>query len=174
MPASIVNQITERVEQAASQYFRLVLVVAPAGAGKTMALQHLAREMGIPLLNVNLEISRLLLDLTQRQRALQLPRLLGELADNTGAEVLFLDNTEILFDPALRQDPLRLLQGVSRNRTVVATWNGVIEGGNLVYARPDHAEYRKYPVCDFLAVSPEVSDDRPGYRKEKEIPHEVR
>ena len=37
---------------------------------------------------------------------------------------MLLDHLEILFDPALEQDPLRLLQGVSRDRTVVAAWPG--------------------------------------------------
>jgi hypothetical protein len=40
------------------------------------------------------------------------------------AGLVLLDNIELLFDVHLKQDPLRLLQGLSRNKTVVATWNG--------------------------------------------------
>jgi hypothetical protein len=97
-----------------------MLVVAPAGAGKTTALQDVRDRTGAPLVNVNLELSRRMLDLTERQRALQLPRLLREIVDNGDEEMILLDNIEVIFDIGLKQDPLRLLQGLSRNKTVVA------------------------------------------------------
>ena len=99
--------------------------------------------LAAPLVNVNLELSRQLLDLTSRQRTLQLPHLLSNIMAASASEVTLLDNIEILFDITLKQDPLRLLQGLSRNKTVVAAWNGSIEGDHLVYAAPGHAEYRR-------------------------------
>jgi hypothetical protein len=97
-----------------------------------------------------------MLDLTGRQRALQLPRLLSEIVGTSTIDVVLLDNIEILFDVSLKQDPLRLLQGLSRNRTVVAAWGGYIDGNNMVYASPDHPEYKRYTVRDFLVVKPEA------------------
>ncbi|MCK5109815.1 MAG: BREX-3 system P-loop-containing protein BrxF, partial [Methanosarcinales archaeon] len=136
---------------------RLMLVVAPAGAGKTTALQDVQKSVGVPLINVNLDLSRRMLDLTERQRALQLPRLLREIINDAAGEVVLFDNIEILFDVSLKQDPLRLLQGLSRNKTVVAAWNGSIDGDHMIYAVPDHPEYRRYMVRDFLVASPEVT-----------------
>ena len=121
-----------------------------------------------------------MLDLSVRQRALQLPRLLGEIVGEATRELVLLDNIEILFDVHLKQDPLRLLQGLSRNKTVVAAWNGKITRDEwkmksderqpsdsllntqssslyLTYAVPDHTEYRRYPIRDFLVASPEVT-----------------
>jgi ABC-type hemin transport system ATPase subunit len=131
------------------------MLVAPAGAGKTAALHDVHERTAAPLVNVNLELSRRMLDLTERQRALQLPRLLAEIVGASAAEVILLDNIEVLFDVSLKQDPLRLLQGLSRNKTVVAAWGGSIDGAHMVYAMPDHPEYRRYPLRDFLVVSPE-------------------
>ena len=68
-----------------------------------------------------------MLDLTERQRTLQLPRLLLTIVNEASGDVILLDNIEILFDVSLRQDPLRLLQGLSRNKTVVAAWDGSID-----------------------------------------------
>jgi hypothetical protein len=109
-----------------------------------------------PLVNVNLELSRRMLDLTERQRALQLPRLLAEIVGASAADVVLLDNVEVLFDVSLKQDPLRLLQGLSRNKTVVAAWSGSIDGEHMVYATPGHPEYKRYPLRDFLVVNPEA------------------
>lgn len=146
------ERITGSLEQAAALYNRLVLVVGPAGTGKTTALREVAQAKGLPLVNVNLELSRRLLDLTEKQRALRCAQILGEIVDQADDQTVLLDNLEVLFDPSLRQDPLRLLQRLSRNRTVVATWNGEIEGAYLTYAKPGHPEHRRYQVSDFIVV----------------------
>jgi len=156
MAEPLADQVTRKIDQAGELYHRLFMVVAPAGAGKTSALHDVHERTGAPLINVNLEISRRMLDLTERQRALQLPRLLSEIVNTDQGNVILLDNIEILFDISLRQDPLRLLQGLSRNKTVVAAWGGFIDKKHMVYATPDHPEYRRYPVRDFLVVSPEI------------------
>ena len=157
MAEPLADQVMRKIKQADELYHRLMLVVAPAGAGKTTALQDIQERIGAPLINVNLELSRRMLDLTERQRALQLPRLLREIINDAEDEVVLFDNIEILFDVSLKQDPLRLLQGLSRNKTVVAAWNGSIDGDHMIYAVPDHPEYRRYMVRDFLVASPEVT-----------------
>ncbi len=157
MAESLADQVMRKIKQTDELYHRLMLVVAPAGAGKTTALQDVQERVGAPLVNVNLDLSRRMLDLTERQRALQLPRLLREIINDAEGVVVLLDNTEILFDVSLKQDPLRLLQGLSRNKTVVAAWNGSIDGDHMIYAVPDHPEYRRYMVRDFLVASPEVT-----------------
>jgi hypothetical protein len=157
MAELLAEQIIRKVKHAAELYHRLLLIVAPAGAGKTTALHEVRNRTGAPLINVNLEISRRMLELTARQRALQLPRLLREIVGNGGGEMILLDNIEVIFDVGLKQDPLRLLQGLSRNQTVVAAWNGAIVHDALTYAAPDHPEYRGYPMSDFLVASPEAT-----------------
>ncbi len=156
MAEPLADSVIRRIGQAAELYHRLVILVAPAGAGKTAALRDVHERTDAPLVNVNLELSRCMLELTERQRALQLPRLLSEMANAAQAGVILLDNIEVLFDVLLKQDPLRLLQGLSRNKTVVAAWSGSIDGKYVVYATPGHPEYRRYPLRDFLAVNPEV------------------
>jgi len=144
MAEPLADQIMRKVNQAAELYHRLMLIVAPAGAGKTTALQNVRELTGALLVNVNLELTSRMLELTERQRALQLPRLLQEIVSNDNNEMILLDNIEVMFDIGLKQDPLRLLQGLSRNKTVVAAWNGSVEDGWLIYATPGHPEYRRY------------------------------
>ena len=158
MTKHLSEEVGEKIRHAESLYHRLVLIVGPQGKGKTRALQNIAKRLGAPLMNINLELSRLMLDLTERQRALQAQRLLARIAAEPASDIILLDNLEILFDVALRQDPLRLLQGLSRSRTVAAAWNGAIENGYLVYAAPHHSEYRRYSVDGFLVVTTEAVD----------------
>ena len=107
------------------------------------------------MININLELSKNMLDLTERQRVLQLPRLLQVMVDKVKGDMVILDNIEILFDISLKQDPLRLLQGLSRNKTVVAAWNGLVEGDYVTYAAPNHPEYKRYSIHDLLVVHQE-------------------
>ena len=156
MSWSLADQIVSKIEQANALYYQIVLIVAPIGTGKTTALRHVHNHTGAPLVNVNFELSRRMLELTERQRVLNLPRLLQELVSDIGDETILLDNIEVIFDVVLKQDPLRLLQGLSRNKTVVAAWNGTIVDDHLTYAAPGHPEYRRYPMHDFLVVSPDL------------------
>ena len=160
MAEPLADQVLQKIGEARELYYRLILLVGPAGSGKTRTLQEVSTSTSAPLINVNLELSRRMLDLTERQRALHLPRLLGEIVGEATSDLsaavqaglVLLDNIEILFDVHLKQDPLRLLQGLSRNMTVVAAWNGSIVDNHLTYAIPDHPEYRRYPIRDFLVV----------------------
>jgi len=147
------RQLVTAVESVAAAYHRLVLVVGSSGAGKTELLQLLADELGTPLVNVNLELSRQLLEVPRKKRPRQVERLVKELINTAQQESIILDNLEILFDTALQLDPLRLLKAVSRNRTIVASWNGMIDGDSLSYAEPDHAEYQSYRNVDVQVVA---------------------
>jgi len=144
MRSALAGRIRGAAAAAASAYHRLVLVVGPIHSGKTAALQEVAERTGWPRLNINLELSERLLEYTQRKRALRAARVLSDVVDEAGAGTVLLDNIEVLFSPELKQDPLRLLQSLSRNRTIVAAWPGVVEGESLLYAEPSHPEHQRY------------------------------
>jgi len=105
------------------------------------------------MVNINLALSERLLELTSRQRALRAAQLVDDIVRETAGEIVLLDNIEMLFHSELKQDPLRLLQSLSRNRTIVTTWRGVYSGASLTYAVPDHFEYRRYDDPQALIVS---------------------
>lgn len=151
MTGPINQKINRSLKTAEGLYHRLVLLVGSAGSGKSSILLNVADEFETFIININLVLSRELLELTAKQRSLRLPGILDQIVGNAQSLVV-LDNLEILFDKDLKQDPLRLLQGISRNRTVVASWNGDYTAGRLLYAEPGHLEYRKYDLVDALIV----------------------
>jgi hypothetical protein len=148
-----IDQIRERLAGVAENYNRLVLLVGHSGSGRTTTIRGVADAENVNVLNLGAEISLRLLDLGERQRILQLPALLEGLLATFPTNLTLLDNTEVLFNPVLKQDPLRLLQRMSRDRTIVASWLGEVDGRHLTYASPEHPEFRRYSSDDLLIVS---------------------
>ena len=134
------SQILEAVRGTQTMYSKLTLLVGTMGAGKTAGLRQIASALGCPSINLNLLLSHRLLDLTLRQRALQAGRIATEIVEEHAGTGICLDNTELLFDSRLKLNPLRLLLSLSRNRVLVAAWNGRYEGGHLCFAGAGHPD----------------------------------
>ena len=149
------EEIASLLPPLGGQYHRLLLVAGPVGSGKTPLLKALCQKQDLPYLNVNLSLSRRLLELTERERPLRVRRLFADLIDKQPADSVILDNIELLFDPSLHQDPLVCLQGLSRNKTLIVAWGGDYVNGVLTYAEPGHPEYRRYehPEAVIVALS---------------------
>lgn len=127
MGEPLAERVLRSIEQAAEMYHRLVMLVAPAGMGKTAALQELHKRTNTPLLNVNLELSRRTLDLTERQRMLRLPRLLSDVVDAAQAA----------------QDALRTISGQKPTRQATAVLDGLepLDGDRLDPYRSKYAKH---------------------------------
>lgn len=123
---------------------RLILVVGPSGSGKTALLRLAAKTLAAPLLNINLRVSARLHEVPRSRHPYEVGRIVGRMIADTASGTVFLDNLEMLFAPELQLDPLLLLENESRNRLLIASWAGRLEGEALVYAEPDHPEYRRY------------------------------
>lgn len=152
MPLQLPKTIEAAMQEAAILYYRLVLLVGKSGSGKTAVLAEVAKALGQPVINLNLELSARLLALSPAERSAgKLLDILRQIVDTLDSPILF-DNIEILFDRSVHQDPLKLLQALSRNKTILAAWNGFIIDGRLQYAVPGHPEYRNYESIAAIVV----------------------
>jgi chromosomal replication initiation ATPase DnaA len=161
MSESVKEAIKEAITHAPGMYSRLVLLVGPSGSGKTRVLQEISAEYDKNVYNVNLEMAKALMEIPIQRRESRASRvfddmLKGFLEDSdTEDRLVFLDNLEILFDKDLKQDPLLLLQSISRNTNtiIVASWNGNWSNKKLTFAVSGHPEYRYYDNIDAQIIS---------------------
>lgn len=154
MIRELVDQIQRRIDEAEGLYYRLILVVSSPDDGE-IVLNHIAEQASMSFINVNLGLSRRMLPLTSRQRALRIAALLDDIISDVDSEFVLLGHINLLFDPVLRQDPLRLLQNLSRRKTIVVVWDGQVQGQYLTYAEPGHPEYRRYSTKELVLISPQ-------------------
>jgi len=143
---TIQDELLNRISIAPQQYNRLIILLNPVSQINDMSKLDIVGKLGLRYINLGLKLSQMLLDLTERQRVLKVPQLVDQIIGSIEDNPAILDHIEILFEPSLQQDPLRLLQGLSRNKTILAIWNGQVNNGYLTYASADHPEYRKYPI----------------------------
>lgn len=143
-----VNYILKKVDIIKDQFYRLILIVGPSENGQENILYHLAKKIDAPVLNINLEVSRRLLEFSEKQRPTKVAKVVGNLIAEKNKKKFIFQNIELLFAASLKIDPLRLLQKISRNDTIIVGWNGKIQNNNLIYAEPSHPDYRKYNTKD--------------------------
>lgn len=156
-PRAVPNlaDLDEALASVSQSYSKLILVVGPPRSGKTSLLSAFADARGRSINNVNLQLAKSLLDLSERQRKTHTVSVLSDIVSRSDGPIL-LDNTEILFDRTLALDPLRLLNQLARNIPVVATWNGHCRDGRLTYAVPSHPEFISTEEVDAVIINLEA------------------
>lgn len=152
---SLLEKLNHLLPTLPQQYYQLVLIAGLHGTGKTRLLKELSNQQNIPYLNLNLHLSQRLLDLTTKQRPLRVRRILAQIVDSYPEPTLAVDNIELLFEPTLQQEPLALLQELSRNKSLIVAWGGSYAEQNrvLTYAEPGHPEYRRYERLEVIIVA---------------------
>jgi hypothetical protein len=146
-------ELLDAIRSVQSAYHKLIIIVAASRSGKTSLLGQTAQTLNMPLINLNLEMSRRLLGLTKRQRMLNAEEIARGLLDEHVHSGLCLDNTEMLFDSALGLNPVLFLQNASRNRLIVSSWNGAFQDGALTFGYVGHPDFFRERVTGFPVVS---------------------
>lgn len=123
---------------------RLIIITNPKPPA-----EELAQNPGVIPLNLNLRLSEKLLNIPQSKRSRAISAAVeGIVSEYPNEQVLLLNHFELLFLPELQQDPIRLFEYLSRERTIVLLWPGDYSGGLLSYAQPWHSEYHEFRGVD--------------------------
>ena len=144
----MIDKLDSLIEDVSKLKSNLILLVGLPRSGKSRLLGKLSERRRADVLNVGAALGRELLTLTTAQRRLQASQCLKTLAEDFERHgLLLMDNLELLFDQALRLDPLDLLKRQAHGgRVVVAVWPGECQDGRLAYASSGHPEHRSFGV----------------------------
>ena len=100
--------LAKKIDSVASAFFRLVLIVGQHGSRKSALLLHYAEERHHEIINIGSELSKQLMEEPSRNRPARVASTFQDIA-NTDTTLVLLDNIEILFDPTLKVNLLKLL-----------------------------------------------------------------
>jgi hypothetical protein len=138
-------------------FYRCCLLVGRDRARLAAASAAVQARYGWPGLAVGPGLAPALLPLPPGERpAAVAPWLRRALAAHAPGPVVCTE-IDLLFEPSLALDPLRLLREASRRVALVVAWPGSLTGATLAYAEPAHAHYRAWaspdlPVACLLTV----------------------
>jgi hypothetical protein len=153
------SQLLPVIRATRDAYYKLTIICGASGSGKTQVLKNISAELGLPTVNLSLLLSQKLMNQTRRQMSLIAEEAAIDIIDSHINSGLCLDNTELLFDSSLHLNPILFLQEASRNRLLVATWNGRFINGELQFGNPDHPDH----FCQRVAGFPVVTMDSGGF-----------
>ena len=152
----LISQIAPLLELAKDHYYQLLLIIGRSWRERTLFLKEIASHYEYAYVALGLPLSRSLLDRSLRDRPMVLADHMSTLIAPHSEGGIAMDQIEILFDPALHTDPLRLLQMHARSRLIVASWPGQYDRNRLTYAGHGHPEYYSHAVNGLLTYSLEV------------------
>jgi hypothetical protein len=136
-----------------NEYHKLILVLTQLD-DKAEVGEKISNKYVYDVLNLNLRLSEKLISVPISERWRYVDEYFKKLLNDYKTDVIVLNNIEILFEPHLKVDPLRLLKSTSRYRKIIAIWTGDYTDGVLTYAEPSHPEYRRYKNddLDFIMI----------------------
>jgi hypothetical protein len=98
----------------------------------------------ISVINVNKDLSKLLIGKTEDALSRKIVDWFIAKKNETETRPIQFSGIEILFEPLLKIDPLKIFKQVSRNVVVLVLWPGEYRNDILSYASPEHAHYETW------------------------------
>lgn len=157
MPEIFDQSVIDAIKNVSLDRHKLVILLGVFGVGKTKILKQVAEKTDGVYLNLNWELSERLLKLPRNvmNDGVTASRLIDEICDlfSPKAEILFVDNIELLFSPELGKiNPIDTFKRISRQRPVVIALPAYREGNLAVYSTPDSKDYFPVPLEDFVTI----------------------
>lgn len=149
-PNEIEYTLQQAIKEIKDGIRRHRLIIITSGQDLT---EKQIKTTGVVLLNLNLKLSEKLMNIPQSKRSRAISTVINEIIeDYPKDQILLVNHFELLFLPELEQDPIRLFEDISRERTIVLSWPGAYENGVLSYAQPWHSEYREFAKVDAMMI----------------------
>ncbi|MDV5034976.1 MULTISPECIES: BREX-3 system P-loop-containing protein BrxF [Gammaproteobacteria] len=140
---NLLTEVKVALDRAEYQSYKLILVTIPEDFRREIEVEILNNSIGF--VNLSKELARKLVSLSIRERVRRLEAEVDKIANDCGSSV-WLTKLDLLFEPALDNDPMRLLKGIAKSKAVVAIWPGEITETSVVYSKPGKPDYKNYPL----------------------------
>lgn len=123
------DTLVAKIEELKKSENKLLLVIGQPGSGKSRLIHDYSVATGVPIIDFNKifgEKANDNIDVLSTMKAF---------LTTYQQKVLLLDNKRILYSKDSKIDLLAFLKEISKDIVVVATWNGMIEDGQLTHIR---------------------------------------
>lgn len=140
-----IERLNKIIDSAKLQRSQLIIICNP---NKEKLIKQNNNKYCIQNVNISLELSKELIVIPKTKRSTRVRRCLAEILHRFNSDVLWIERMQLLFHPELEFDPIQFFQNVSRNKTIILSWDGEYKNNKLIYAKPGHQEYRVFSEID--------------------------
>jgi len=151
MPVTV-QRVVECLREAEQTAEKLVLIVGQPGSGKSKIMRELSMMRGWKYVDCRELITDDILEMIPKVRAQEAPHIISKILASYNAEVILLDDIQILFIPVLKLEPVELLRQLSRKFSLVVAWPGEFEAGKLISAAGGPGGLKEYPADDLKVI----------------------
>ena len=140
-----IEKLNKIIDSSKLQRSQIIIIRNP---NKEKFMKQNNNKYCIQNVNISLELSKELMDIPKTKRSNRVRRCLAKILHKFNSDVLWIERMQILFHPELEFDPIQFFQNVSRNKTIILSWDGEYKNNKLIYAKPGHQEYRVFSEID--------------------------
>jgi hypothetical protein len=140
-----IERLNKIIDSSKLQRSQLIIICNP---NKEKLIKQNNNKYCIQNVNISLELSKELIVIPKTKRSTRVRRCLAEILHRFNSDVLWIERMQLLFHPELEFDPIQFFQNVSRNKTIILSWDGEYKNNKLIYAKPGHQEYRVFSEID--------------------------
>ena len=97
-------------------------------------------------------LSAELMKIDKEERSKIVVEKLEEILISKKTDKLLITNIDILFNPNYRLDIIKLFIQLSRNKKNIIHWPGKYHSENLVYSKPEYADYKRYSIKEYDVI----------------------
>ena len=145
------NTIQNKLGALENAEHKLLLIVGQPGTGKSKLIHQYSEDTGTPILDLNPIFGE---EVPEGSDSQYIKDFMKQFLATYKPEVLLLDNKRVLYSKNSQIDLLEFLKEIATTKTVVATWNGMVEDGNLVHIRSKADTNLTYPIdtidCEYI------------------------
>jgi len=144
------NGTAAKLEQflAHRPYHAAFFFVHPQISRLQAAVAELQQTYEWPAIAISPILARLLFPIPPQQWPRSAPRLFHDSLQPYAAGPLLCHDIDLLFEPALHLDPLKLFLDASRHTSLIIAWPGTCTEHSLTYAVPEHAHFHSWPSSE--------------------------
>lgn len=128
--------LKNEIENMSSWWHKLIFICNV----ESIVDQIVSLNSDIEVLNVNLILSESLVSVSKNKYPLYVEDVMQQKINNS-SKIYLLQYIDILFDPVLQINPIRLLENISKRNKLIVIWPGVYKKEHLIYAENGHPEY---------------------------------
>jgi hypothetical protein len=139
----------EKINHAINEKYPLILLVSQ-NSRRLMDLSHRMGQNQYRHLDINSALSDFLIETNNKFEGDIVQEWLMDSVKSIASmpNPVLCSGIDLLFEPRLKLDPLKLFQKVSQYTPLVVCWPGSYDKGKLAYAVPYHHHYREWSTLD--------------------------